>query len=175
MEKLYGVSLQRMDRAKKLRLSADGEFCHCFKHGMFARLYERSLHWFSVTVKQLKPMLERVKDGEPVLYGGLPITSFEKLLEEDTLLQVEHMDYGWRWTYAAQTPLPKNTPEFDEWRIAALVQAKADATGRHPVKPCGRDVLAELAAFNLATHTPMQAMTFIAGWQEILRNGEGTG
>jgi hypothetical protein len=37
------------------------------------------------------------------------------------------------------------------------------------------DVLAELAAFNLATHTPMQAMTSIAGWQEILRSREGTG
>jgi hypothetical protein len=164
-----------MDRAEKLRLSADGEFCHCFRHGMFAQLYERSLHWFSVTVKPLKPMLERVKNSEPVLYGGLPIASFEMLLEEGVLQQVETMEYGWLWRYAAQRAVPENTPEFDEWRIAALVQAKADATGRHPVKPCGKDVLAELAAFNLATHTPMQAMTFIADWQEILRSREGTG
>jgi hypothetical protein len=94
-----------MDRAEKLRLSADGEFCRCFRHGMVARLYERSLHWFSVTVKSLKPMLERVKGGEPVVYGGMPITSFEKLVGESVLQQkVEKADYGWR--YAAQQAVP---------------------------------------------------------------------
>jgi hypothetical protein len=71
-----------MDRGEKLHLSADEKYGHCFKQGMFLRLYEQSLYRFSHTVKPLKPMLERVKGGEPVIYGGLPISSFEKLLED---------------------------------------------------------------------------------------------
>jgi len=78
-----------MDRMEKLRLSADTEWCHCFKHGMFARFFEESLYRFSHTVKQLKPMPERVKGGEPVVYGGLPISSLEALIEQGTLQQVE--------------------------------------------------------------------------------------
>jgi hypothetical protein len=78
-----------MNRAEKLRLSADTEYCHCFKQGIFARFYEQAPYWFISSVKPLKPMLETVKSGEPVLYGGLPITSFEKLLEEGALLQAE--------------------------------------------------------------------------------------
>ena len=74
-----------MERAEKLRLSADHEYGHCFKQGMFVRFYERSLHWFSFAVKPLKPMLEPVKGSEPVVYGGLPIASFEKLLLEGGL------------------------------------------------------------------------------------------
>ena len=65
-----------MDRNKKLRLSAHEEYGYCFKQGLFVRLYERSLYWFVAHIKPLKPMLERVKGGEPLVYGGLPISSF---------------------------------------------------------------------------------------------------
>jgi hypothetical protein len=160
-----------MDRTEKLRFSADADTCFCFKHGMFARLYERSLHWFSFSVKALKPMRETVKGGEPVLYGGLPIASFEKLLAEGALQQTETTEYGWRWPYAAQRELPEAVPLFAEWRETAL----AETEGRKPASPRGRNILAELAAFDLAGQTPMQAMTAIAGWQEILRNREGAG
>jgi hypothetical protein len=59
-----------MNRAEKLRLSADEHYGHAFRHGVFARLYEANLYWFSHTVKPLKSMPERVKGGEPVIYGG---------------------------------------------------------------------------------------------------------
>jgi hypothetical protein len=39
-----------MDRSEKLRLGADEKWCHCFRRGVFARLYERCLHWLSLTV-----------------------------------------------------------------------------------------------------------------------------
>ena len=54
-----------MDRLEKLRLSADHEYGHCFKQGLFARFYEQSLYWFSFAVKALKPMPAPVKGGEP--------------------------------------------------------------------------------------------------------------
>lgn len=109
-----------MDRNKKLRLSADAELSHVFKHGLFARFFEQSLYRFIHTVKPLKPMLEKVKGGEPVIYGGLPISSLEKLLDDNTLRQAETTDYGWRWPYAAQEPLPERTPTFDIWRSDSL-------------------------------------------------------
>ena len=74
-----------MDRNEKLRLSASAEYGYCFKQGLFVRLYEESLFWFVMHMKPLKPMLERVKGEEPLVYGGLPVASFEKLLEEGTL------------------------------------------------------------------------------------------
>ena len=155
-----------MNREEKLRLSADSEYCHCFKQGMFARFFEQGLHWFGHTVKPLKPMQERVKGGEPVLYGGLPISSFEKLVAGGVLLQVETTDYGWKWPYAGQAPLPEDTPDFAAWREAALaVVVKVPAALAHGNK----DILAEIAAFNLAAHTPLQAMNAIADWQEALR------
>lgn len=138
-----------MNRDEKLRLSADAEWCHSYKHGLFARFYEQSLYWFSHTVKPLKPMLERVKGGDPVVYGGLPISSFEKLLEDGVLQQVETTDYGWRWSYAGQKELPEDAPDFETWRTEAL-------SAMHGAEKSGngvRDVLAEIAAFNLATYT----------------------
>ena len=154
-----------MDRSEKLRLSADNTHCHCFKHGMFSRFFEQGLHWFTYTVKPLKPMQERVKGGEPVLYGGLPISSFEKLLADGVLLQVEVTDYGWKWPYSGQSPLPKNAPEFAVWRGEALsAMPGVEKTGNSD-----RDVLSEIATFNLAAHTPIQAMNAIADWQTALR------
>jgi hypothetical protein len=175
VRRVSGVDLENfwklhisMDRTKKLTLSADADTCFCFKHGMFARFYEQALHWFAFYIKPLKPMLEAVKDGEPVLYGGLPITSFEKLLGEGALQETETTEYGWRWPYAAQK-LPEKMPPFDEWRQNALAEIK----GKKPPNPRGRDILSELAAFDLAGHTPLQAMTAIAEWQFFLRNREG--
>ena len=156
-----------MDRSEKLRLSSDHEYGYCFKQGMFVRLYEQSLYRFSFTIKPLKPMLERVKGGEPIIYGGLPIASFEKLLAEGVLTNVEAAENGWRWLYAAQKPCPGDAPSFEEWRAEAVEKKNA-------ALPHGRDILLEIASFNLAVHTPMQAMYAIAGWQDALRNREGT-
>jgi hypothetical protein len=109
---------------------------------MFARFYEQALYWFSFSVKPLKPMRETVKGGEPVLYGGLPIASFEKLLAEDALQQVETTEYGWCWPYAMQRELPEVAPPFAEWRetalaetghaLAAVVFARWDGTMKQP-------------------------------------------
>jgi len=158
-----------MDRSEKLRLSADYGYGHCFKQGLFARFYEQSLYWFSFAMKPLKPMLERVKGGEPVVYGGLPITSFEKLLTEGIFAAVETTEYGWRWPYAAQKACSGNAPPFVEWRAQVL----AAPGEKKNAMPCGRDILTEIASFNLATHTPMQAMYAISEWQDALRNREG--
>ena len=157
-----------MDRAEKLRLSANHEYGHCFRQGLFARFYEQSLYWFSFAVKPLKPMLERVKGGEPIVYGGLPIASFEKLLAEGVLASVETTEYGWRWPYAAQKPCSDNAPPFVEWRTQSLTTTTDE-------KKHGRDILMEIASFNLAAHTPMQAMNAISEWQDVLRNREGAG
>jgi hypothetical protein len=160
-----------MDRAEKLRLSADTTYCCCFRQGIFARFYEQVLYWFCFAIKPLKPMHERVKSGEPIIYGGLPIDSFEKMLAEGAPLQVEATEYGWRWPYAGQNSLPEDCPGFAQWRASIPAETLKNSTSL----PAGKNILAELAAFNLAAHTPMQAMTAIADWQAHLRNREGTG
>ena len=158
-----------MDRDEKLQLSASEGHGYTFRHGVFARFYEKSLYWFSAHIKPLKPMLERVKGGEPVVYGGLPISSFEKLLEEKTLC-AEITDNGWKWSYAVQAQgFDEDFSNFPAWRENVLM-------AEPPIKKnstSGRNILQEISNFNLASSTPMQAMSAVADWQEYLRNWEG--
>jgi len=161
-----------MGRAKKLRLSADTQHGYGFRQGLFVRLYEQGLYWFVVHVKPLKPMLERVKGGEPLVYGGLPVSSFEALTTQGTLQWTEATEYGWKWPYAQQTQgAGEDFSGFPAWRETALAAEpllKSSSAN-------GRNILREIRAFNLAGSTPMQAMSAVAEWQEYLRNWEGAG
>ena len=158
-----------MDRSEKLRLSADGTCGYTFRHGPFLRLYERSLYWFVHHIKPLKPMLEKVKGGEPLIYGGLPVRSFEKLLEEGGLC-AEATENGWKWQYAEQTQgADEDFSGLSVWREAALI-----AVPQQP-NSSTRDILHEIRTFNLAGSTPMQTLSTVADWQAFLHNGEGAG
>ena len=155
-----------MDRTEKLLLSADAAYGHGFKQGLFVRVYEQSLFWFVTHIKPLKPMLERVRGGEPVIYGGLPVASFEKLLAEKQLITTA-TENGWKWFYVEQ--VQGNDEDFggyatwrESWRAAKQIPEKRPAAKRN--------ILYEVRAFNLAGSTPIQAMGAIADWQEYLRN-----
>lgn len=115
-------------------------------------------------------MLERVRGGEPILYGGLPITSFEKLLQEDGLC-AEPIGNGWKWRYAEQVHgADENFSGFRAWREAAF----SAITPQQP-DSSGRNILHEIRTFNLANSTPIQAMSAVADWQDYLKNWEGAG
>lgn len=159
-----------MDRVEKLRLSSSVEYGYCFKQGLFVRLYEHSLFWFVTHIKPLKPMLERVKGGEPILYGGLPVATFEKLLEKSSF-STTATENGWKWRYAEQLHgADENFSGFPAWREAAF----SAITPRQPDSG-DRNILHEIRTFNLANSTPIQAMSAVADWQEYLRNWEGAG
>lgn len=150
-----------VSRDDKLRLSAEISYGHAFRQGLFAKLYEQSLWRFVHQVKPLKPMLEKVKGGQPLLYGGLPQKSFEALLAENKLPDAEPTEYGWRW------PVTNNeiTPGYEDWRSAALKAAEeisAPSGG-------GRDILKEKIEYDLAGSTPLKAMLAINDWREYLQ------
>lgn len=105
-----------MNREEKLELAAEPGYIHAFRQGLFAKLYEQSLWRFVHQVRPLKPLPERVKGGQPVLYGGLPLKSFEALAAENKLPGLEQMEYGWRWPTGDE----KISPGYEEWRSAAL-------------------------------------------------------
>lgn len=155
-----------MNREEKLRLSADEEWGCGFRQGVFVRFFEQSLYHFCRSVRPLKPMQERSKEGKIILYGGLPIQSFERLLEQGILPAVENTDYGWRWPYSAQKTLPfdESMPDFAVWRETVGVIPKKSENNRTEKK-----ILAELIDFDLAVHTPIQAVNAIAAWQKALR------
>ena len=165
------IFLDAMDRREKLGLSASEAHGYVFRQGLFMRMYEQSLYWFALYVKPLKPMQERVKGGEPVVYGGLPVTSFEKLLEEKTLC-AEIIDNGWKWRYAKQAQgADEDFSKFPAWRENVLIIEQ-------PIKKnstSDRNILDEIRTFNLAGSTPIQTMSVVADWQEYLRNWEGAG
>ena len=159
-----------MDRNEKLLLSAGEEYGCGFCHGVFLRLYEQSLFWFSIHIKPLKPMLERVKGGEPVVYGGLPVASFEALLAAGGLSATEQTAYGYLWPYAAQS-VQNCAMSYQEWREQALATLKTEPL---PVKAPGT-LVDGIMAFNLASSTPLEAMQAIHHWQQELRRQKGAG
>ena len=159
-----------MDRQEKLHLSNDEAWGCCFVQGVFVRFFERSLYHFNRTARPLKPMLERVKGGGKIVYGGMPIQVFERLVAQGTPRQAEKMEYGWRWPHAAQPAPPDDTeaaPDFETWRNEIVAAAQKPECGKQAEGQAS--VLEELTGFNLAAHTPMQAMNAIASWQEALR------
>jgi len=156
--------LATLDRAEKLRLSAETGVVYGFRQGLFLKIMEQSLWRFVHLVRPLKPMLERVKGGGPIVYGGLPIKSFEAMLAENKLAGVEEMEYGWRW------PVDDDaiTPGYEEWRAGTIA-------GSNNAAPPGRNVIGELMELNLGHHTPMEVMNRVMDWQIYLRNREGAG
>ena len=153
-----------LNREEKLKLSAEPGFIVGCRQGLFVKFFEQSLWRFVHTVRQLKPMREKVKGNGPVVYGGLPIKSFEALLAENKLPGVEGLEYGWRWPVIDD----EITPGYEEWRAGIIAEATTAA-------PSGRDVIAELMALNLGHHTPMEVMNQVLDWQVYLRNREGAG
>lgn len=156
-----------MNREDKLKLSAEAGYVHVFRQGLFAKLYEQSLWRFVHQVKPLKPMPERVKGGEPVIYGGLPLKSFEALAAENKLPGLEQTEYGWRWPAGDE----EISPGYEEWRNAAIKAAE-----EVPATPGGgRDILKEIIDYDLAGSTPLKAMLAISDWREYLQNGRKGG
>lgn len=152
-----------VNREDKVHLSASASHIYGFTQGLFVKFYEQSLWQFTRQVRPLKPMLEKVKGGEPIVYGGLPIASFEALLGEGKLNGVEKIDGGWRWPSAAG-----GEGNFEEWRGGVLSETQKAG-------PAKRDILAEIMVFNLGVHTPMETMNAVLNWQNFLRNREGAG
>lgn len=151
-----------LSRDEKLKLSADPKFVQIFRQGLFAKLYEQSLWRFVHQVKPLKPMLERVKGGEPVLYGGLPQKSLEALLADSKLPGAEPTEYGWCWPVIDG----EITPGYEEWRSAVIKASEAIPVQRLG----GRDILREIIDYDLAGSTPLSAMLAISDWREYLQN-----
>lgn len=156
-----------MDRNEKVRLSLNFATAHAFRQGLFLRLYEASLCWFVHKARPLKIMPEVTKQGETLLYGGLPVSSFETLAAQNALPDLQTTEYGYTWD------CPENTIEgiFSQWREKQLA-AIAERPGKEASRPAGmadKQVIEHIRAFELARTTPMQAMNAIAKWQKALR------
>jgi len=153
-----------MDRTEKLRLSLSFETGHAFRQGMFMRLYEASLCWFSHHAKPLKIMVETTKQGERLLYGGLPIASFNALLLKNALPESHATEYGHCWHCEGSSI----ESVYQGWREECLENSR---TTQH-ARVDGRrqeEIIARIRAFELSSATPMQAMNAVAAWQEMLR------
>ena len=157
-----------MDRNEKVRLSLDYATGHAFRQGLFLRLYEASLCWFVHHARPLKIMPETTKQGEKLLYGGLPVKSFEALTREGRLPGLAATEYGYCWS-CADHGVENQYPQWREEQLALL--PTEEKRGQKPT-PTGKEVLARILQFELARATPMEAMNAIASWQEVLR-GQG--
>lgn len=156
-----------MDRAEKVRLSLDFTNCHAFRQGLFMRLYEASLCWFVHQARPLKIMLETTKQGEKLLYGGLPIASFDALAAENKLPGLQATDYGHCWNCDGQSA-EAFYPQWREEQLAAIAgRPGKDAAGQSGTTD--NQVLERIRTFELARATPLEAMNAVAEWQAALR------
>ena len=79
--------------------------------------------------------------------------------------QVDVSDYGWSWSYSAQQKeLPETISGFTQWRENILTETRNTVVR----KPYNGNLLTQIADFDLAGHTPMQAMNAIALWQQCI-------
>lgn len=152
-----------MTRSEKVRLSLSFDAGHAFRQGLFMRLYEASLYWFTLHVRPLKIMLETTREGERLLYGGLPIASFEALLREDALPEAHSTEYGYCWYNAGESV----EQSYPAWRQAHCDRMPEPVKKRAAMPQ--HDIIAGIQSFELSRATPMQAMNAIAAWQELLR------
>lgn len=68
---------------------------------------------------------------EPVLYGGLPVVSFEALLTEGALA-AEVTEYGFSWAYAVQKAGQVDAfTAFAAWRKEAAATTHACPQSKH--------------------------------------------
>lgn len=156
-----------MDRHEKVRLSLSFASGFIFRQGLFLRLYEASLCWFAHHARPLKVMPETTKQGEKLLYGGLPAASFESLIHENKFSDLQATDYGYTWDCAGQS-VETLYPQWREEQLAAI----AERPGKNAVRRAGTvdgRVLEGIRTFELARATPMKAMLAVAEWQEVLR------
>jgi hypothetical protein len=86
-----------LERVEKLKLSNSLEYIYGFKQGIFIKFYEKSLYRFIKHFRELKPMLEKVKNDQPIVYGGLPFKSFEALTEQGLVIGLERNEHWLRW------------------------------------------------------------------------------
>ena len=157
-----------------MRLSADPYYGYGFRHGLFVRFYEQCLHWFVRNVRELKPMLEPVKGGEALVYGGMPFRVFENILEQGALPGAAPVEGGWRWPYE-EGNTDVRAVEYAMWR-ESIIQSKSAPPDAEADEPDGMSALAaDILAFSLADSTPLEAMQAIHGWQRRLRGRKGAG
>lgn len=153
-----------MDRTGKLLLSADETRIHAFRQGIFIKLYEQSLYRFIQHVRPLKPMPERMKGGEPVVYGGLPIASFEQLVGPETMPYMEITGYGYSWICSIQGL----ENDYAVWREGVFADSFAAQPNEQNQANSAQLVIAAVKRFNLARTTPLEAMNAIGEWQRML-------
>ncbi len=127
------------------------------------RLYEASLCWFVHTVRPLKIMVETTKSGERLLYGGLPISSFESLVKEERLPESRSAEYGYAWDLAGHET-EKIYPPWRQTNLDRAVSFQSKNTGENH-----KEVISRIRTFDLVRATPMQALLAVSEWQELLR------
>ena len=158
-----------MERTEKLRLSMDFMIAHAFRLGLFMRLYEASLCWFVHYARPLKIMPEVTRQRETLLYGGLPIASFEALAQDGKFSDLRETEYGFCWNCQGQS-VENTYPKWREEQVS-LLPASPARRDKQP-KTADMEVLDRLKGFELARATPLEAMNAIASWQSALR-GQG--
>ena len=112
-------------------------------------------------------MPETTKQGERLLYGGLPLASFDALIRENAFPGLQATEYGYTWDCSGQS-VEAFYPQWREEQFAAIAERPGkDAAGR--IGTADKQILERIRTFELARATPMEAMNAIALWQTALR------
>jgi hypothetical protein len=201
-----------LKRIDKLELSSSAEYIYGFKQGIFIKFYEKSLYRFIKNYRDLKPMLEKVKNSQPIVYGGLPLKSFTALTADQGLRQgLEITDQWLRWPFGGSGDDGEQVDqdsrhdyksdrndqgdgeelEYQKWRSEVMaadqrekqlsrecpssgVEFGGDSRGVKSKGDEDRNILLELAEFDLAVSAPVQTMNKVMDQQNFLRNRKKT-
>jgi hypothetical protein len=116
-------------------------------------------------------MLEKVRNGDPIVYDGLPWKSFESHMDGQDEAVLERTEYGYRRRFHERG----DSTDFADWRaetVETCLARRNDAKSKSGKSDADerKDVLEEIAGFDLLNSTPIRTMNMVREQQVILRN-----
>lgn len=150
---------------------------HLYREGLFWKAYERSAYAFCVQYRNYKPTKKYVKVIEGELISiGFPTKVLSNLVPEGNMTRVSENEI------VINLAQPIGEEQFVEWKkqtplTTVNASVKKTSGGEQVVSTNARgssamDLLAErIVGYNLADHTPMEAMQFICELKEMLKEG----
>ncbi len=162
-----------MTTAEIIQLARDNSRFTLFKEGLFYKCYNEDAMVFSQKVKTYKLTTKFVKIVDSrVISLGFPakMVEQERLSLDAIAAKIKALQFsetGSQVVFRIQAALKEG---FDEWKNALWQEQALESEQEANHQNDDRSIEALIAAFDLASNTPMQAMAFVQQLKNKLAN-----
>jgi len=146
---------------------------YLYKEGIFVRCYNVSLYYFVSYVRSIKVLVKHIKNNDtPIVYGGIPLSSFEKLMEEirQKGYELKALKEHQEWEIEG---IPSDKSDYASWLNASVKNnlQNVNVTTAKPTVLLSDEqikVLEMIKNYPLASKSPIEVMQFLSELQAKL-------